>query len=205
VATTEVCATGAAAVDAANRLGYPAVLKVQHPELSHKSDVGGVEVGMPDPAAVAAAAERLLALAPGALVMVQRQHRGLELVVGGIRDPGLGPMVMVGIGGITVELFADTCFAVAPVDAGEATGMWLSLRSAQLLTGYRGSAAVDLTPLAALVVSVGHLLLDNPDVTEVDLNPVMAGPDGYVAVDWRIACASGVTGVKILPPGGEEP
>ncbi len=187
VAMTEVCATTAAAVAAADRLGYPAVLKVQHPDLSHKSDVGGVEIGLRDEAAVRQAADRLRALAPSSTVLVQQQHQGVELVVGGVRDPGLGPMVMVGIGGITVELLADTRFAVAPVDAEEATGMWLSLRGAALLTGYRGSAPVDMTSLAALAVSVGDIVLSNPQVTEIDLNPVLAGPDGYVAVDWRVA------------------
>ena len=198
VAITELCATPAQAVAAANRLGYPAVLKVQHPELSHKSDVGGVDIGLPDAAAVRRSADHLLAIAPGAAVLVQQQHHGLELVVGGLRDPDLGPMVMVGIGGVTVELLADTRFAVAPIDADEATEMWLSLRSAALLTGYRGSDAVDMTSLASLAVSVGDLLLTNPAITEIDVNPVLAGKDGYIAVDWRI-------GTRILPPGGEEP
>ncbi len=198
VAITEICATAAEAAAAANRLGYPAVLKVQHPELSHKSDVGGVDIGLLDDAAVRRAADRLLAIAPGAAVLVQRHHHGLELVVGGLRDPDLGPMVMVGIGGVTVELLGDTRFAVAPLTAEEATEMWLSLRCAPLLTGYRGSDAVDMTSLASLAVSVGDILLTNPAITEIDLNPVLAGKDGYLAVDWRI-------GVRILPPGGEEP
>ena len=198
VAITELCATPAEAVASASRLGYPAVLKVQHPDLSHKSDVRGVDIGLPDAAAVQLSADRLLAIAPGAAVLVQRQHHGLELVVGGLRDPDLGPMVMVGIGGVTVELLGDTRFAVAPLTAVEATEMWLSLRSAALLTGYRGSEVVDMTSLASLAVSVGDILLTNPAITEIDLNPVLAGKDGYLAVDWRID-------VRILPPGGEEP
>ncbi len=203
VVRTEICATAAEAVDAADLLGYPCVLKVQHPALSHKSDVGGVHIGLRDAAGVRQAADRLLAIAAGATVLVQQQLHGLELVVGGIRDPGLGPMVMVGIGGTTVELLDDTCFAVAPIEADEAAAMWLSLRGAALLSGYRGSAVVDMTSLASLVVSVGDLLLANPEVTEIDLNPVMAGPDGCIAVDWRIA--TDAESAKILPPGGEEP
>ena len=198
VAMTEVCQSAEAAVTAAARLGHPAVLKVQHRNLSHKSDVGGVAIGLRDAAEVRQAAERLLTLAPGATLLVQQQQYGVELVVGGIRDPGLGPMVMVGFGGVLVELLVDTCFAVAPIDADEATQMWLSLRAAASLTGFRGGAVVDMKSLAALAVAVGDIMLDNPGVTEIDLNPVLAGPNGAVAVDWRI-------GVRIPPPGGEEP
>ena len=99
VARTELCATAGDAVAAADRIGYPVVLKVEHPDLSHKSDVGGVRTALTDAAAVADAAADLLALAPGATVIVQQQHHGLELVVGAVRDAGLGPVVMVGFGG----------------------------------------------------------------------------------------------------------
>jgi acetyltransferase len=186
VARTELCSSADDAVHAADSIGYPVVLKVEHADLSHKSDVGGVRTSLADASAVASAAVELLALAPGATVVVQQQHYGLELVVGAVRDPGLGPVVMVGFGGIWIEVDPDAGFALAPIDHDDATRLWRSLRKALLLRGVRGGPAADLARLADLAVTVGDLLLSHPELTEIDLNPVLAGPDGYVAVDWRM-------------------
>jgi acetate---CoA ligase (ADP-forming) len=173
-------------VAAADRIGYPVVVKVEHADLSHKSDVGGVRTSLADAAAVASAAVELLVLAPGATVIVQRQHHGLELVVGAVRDPGLGPVLMVGFGGIWLEVDPDARFALAPIDHDDGTRLWSSLRKALLLNGIRGVPPVDVAALAALAVTIGDLMLAHPELTEIDLNPILAGPDGYVAVDWRM-------------------
>jgi acetyltransferase len=186
VARTELCGTADEAVAAADRIGYPVALKVEHPDLSHKSDVGGVRTSLADAAAVASVAAELLALAPGARVIVQQQHRGLELVVGAVRDPGLGPVLMVGFGGTALEVDPDAGFAVVPIDHDEATRLWRSLRKALLLNGIRGAPPVDMAGLAALAVTIGDLMPAHPELTEIDLNPILAGPDGYVAVDWRM-------------------
>jgi acyl-CoA synthetase (NDP forming) len=186
LARTELCTTADDAVAAADRIGYPAVLKVEHPDLSHKSDVGGVRTSLADAAAVRSAAAELLALAPGATVIVQQQHHGLELVVGAVRDSGLGPVAMVGFGGTALEVDPDARFALAPIDHDDATLLWRSLRKALLLNGIRGASPVDLAGLADLAVAIGDLMLAHPELTEIDLNPVLAGPNGYVAVDWRM-------------------
>jgi len=186
VVETVVCADADEAVSAADGFGYPAVLKVIHPALSHKSDVGGVRVGLSDATAVRVAADELLALRPGARVLVQPQAGGVEFVVGGLRDPGFGPVVMVGLGGTAVEVLGDVQFAVAPIDAGYAERMLRSLRGAALLDGVRGAAAVDVAALAGLVVAVGDLLAGVPEIVEIDLNPVLATASGALAVDWRI-------------------
>ena len=107
--------SGAAAA-AADRVGYPAVVKVDHPDLTHKSDVGGVRLGLVGADAVRTAAGDLLALADGAAVLVQHQHQGIELLVGGIRDPEFGAMIVAGFGGVLVEAQRDVQLAVAPVD-----------------------------------------------------------------------------------------
>ncbi len=188
---TEPARSAAAAVAAADRLGYPVVCKVEHPELSHKSDVGGVRLGLADAAAVEAAAAQLLALRPGASVLVQASGSGLEIVVGGLRDPAYGPVVMVGLGGVLVEILGDVAFALAPVTAEYAGTMLRTLRGAAVLDGVRGAPAVDVGALAAVVVAVGELIAGVPDIAEIDLNPVLAGPHGVLAVDWRILRTDG--------------
>jgi len=186
VIETVLCGDAAAAVAAARRLGYPVVLKVDHPDLSHKSDVGGVRLGLVSADAVRSAAADLLALADGAALLVQPQRQGVELVVGGVRDPEFGPVVMAGLGGVLVETRRDIQLAIAPVDAAQAAALLRSLRGAAVLDGLRGGPPVDVGAVAAVITAVGDLMTDNPELSELDLNPVLAGATGCVAVDWRI-------------------
>ncbi len=186
VVETARCDSPAAAVKAADRLGYPVVAKVAHPALTHKSDVGGVRLGLLTSAAVESAAASLLALAEGSAVLVQPQREGLELVIGGIRDPEFGPVVMAGFGGVLVETVRDVRLAVAPLDEAQARSMLGDLRGAAAFGGLRGRPPADLGPVAAMIVAVGHLMAAHPELAELDLNPVLAGPDGSIAVDWRI-------------------
>jgi acetyltransferase len=186
VIETVRCRSAASAAAAAECLGYPVVAKVDHPDLVHKSDAGGVRLGLWSGAEVAEAAAELLGLAAGASVLVQRQHRGIELLVGGVQDPEFGAMVMAGLGGVLVEVERDVQLAVAPVDAGQAEAMLRSLRGAAILGGLRGSPPVDLGFVAETIVTVGDLMVAHPEIAELDLNPVLAGQDGCVAVDWRI-------------------
>jgi acetyltransferase len=186
VVETVLCETAAAAVSAADRLGYPVVAKVAHPGLTHKSDVGGVRLGLGTAAAVRSAADGLLALADGAAVLVQPQREGIELVIGGVRDPEFGPVVMAGFGGVLVESQRDVQLAVAPVDAALAGSLLRSLRGAAVFAGLRGRPAVDLGPVAALIVTVGDLMAGHPELAELDLNPVLVGASAPIAVDWRV-------------------
>ena len=187
VIQTMRCRSAASAAAAADRLGYPVVVKVDHPDLIHKSDAGGVRLGLGNGAEVAEAAAELLGLAKGALVLVQHQHRGVELLVGGVRDPEFGPMVVAGLGGVLVETQRDVQLAVAPVDTGQARVMLSSLRGAAILGGLRGSPPVHLGFVAETIVAVGDLMMAHPEIAELDLNPMLASPDGCVAVDWRIS------------------
>jgi acetyltransferase len=186
VIETVLCGSLEEAAAAARRLGYPAVAKVDHPDLIHKSDAGGVRLGLASAEEVAGAAAELLGLAEGAGVLVQHQHHGVELLVGGIRDPEFGAMVMAGLGGVLAETQHDVQLAVAPVDTGQARAMLSSLRGAAILGGLRGSPPVGLGFVAEIIVAVGDLMAAHPEIAELDLNPVLAGPDGCVAVDWRI-------------------
>ena len=119
-------------------------------------------------------------------VLVQPQLTGVEVVVGGIRDAAFGPVVMVGLGGIWVEALADVAFALAPLSAEEAGELISSLRGYAVLAGGRGGPAVDLAALARVVVAAGNVLATVSEIAALDLNPVLATPDGAVAVDWKI-------------------
>jgi acetyltransferase len=180
------CANADEAGVAAEDLGYPVVAKVLHPTLVHKTESRGVRLDLHDLHAVQAAAADLLALAPGAAVLIQRQATGIEVVIGGLRDPQFGPTVLVGLGGVFVEAIDDVALGLAPLNREDAHGLLTGLRGYPVLTGARGADPVDLDALAAVICAVGDLLVAAPEIAELDLNPVLAGTDGCVAVDWRI-------------------
>ncbi|WP_300007101.1 acetate--CoA ligase family protein [Pseudonocardia sp.] len=178
-ATSTLCRTVDEAVDAAT--SYPVVVKVA--AAAHRTELGGVRLGLADPDQVRAAATDLLAMGP---VLVQPQLSGVEVAVGAMRDPVFGPVVMVGLGGIWVEVLADVAFALAPLGRLEARDLLAGLRGFPLLAGARGAPPVDLDALADVVVGAGNLLLAADDVAELDLNPALATQDGAIAVDWKI-------------------
>ncbi|HEV2786406.1 MAG TPA: acetate--CoA ligase family protein, partial [Solirubrobacteraceae bacterium] len=189
VAEQAVCRSPDTAAAAAERLGFPIAAKLAGGRHVHKSDAGGVRLGLTDAAAVRAAADELLALDPEAHVLVQPMVAGTEIVVGAMRDAGLGPVVMVGLGGVYVEVLRDVAFRLAPLDADEAMEAIASLRGFGLLSGARGRPAVALGAVAATVVAASQLIAALPDVAELDLNPVLASAAGAVAVDVRIVGA----------------
>ena len=180
------CHSPETAAAAAERLGYPVVVKVDHPDLTHKSDVGGVRLGLAGTEAVRTACADLLGLADRAAVLVQRQHAGIELLVGGIRDPEFGAMVVAGFGGVLVETQRDVQLAVAPVDVAYAVTMLRALRGAAVFRGLRGAQPTDLGPVANVIAAVSELMAATPEIAELDLNPVLVTPAACTAVDWRI-------------------
>ena len=180
------CVTVDEAETAAEDLGYPIVGKVLHPSLMHKSDAGGVRVGLLDRAAVRDAAAELISLVRGARVLIQRQAVGTEVIVGGVRDPQFGPAVLVGLGGVFVEAIDDVVLGLAPLRHEDARRLLRGLRGYGMLSGVRGVQSVDLDALSALICAVGDLLAAVPEIAELDLNPVLATASGCVAVDWRI-------------------
>ncbi|NUW44221.1 bifunctional acetate--CoA ligase family protein/GNAT family N-acetyltransferase [Nonomuraea rhodomycinica] len=181
-----------AAAAAAVSLGLPVVLKAAGPV--HKSDVGGVRLGLRTPEEVREAYEEMAARIGPAMTGATVQPMlppGVEIIVGGVNYPVFGPLVMVGMGGVTAELVADQAFRVPPVTTAAATEMIGELRCAPLLHGYRGARPADVAALARQVVRVGRLLEELPEVAELDLNPVIVSPDGAVTVDARIRVAPG--------------
>ena len=187
-----VAADADEAVDAAEAIGFPVVVKVSSPSVTHKSewaDGAGVAVGLESADAVRDAVERIRAAADeqgiDADVLVEEARdvdAGVEVIVGGLRDPSFGPVVLTGLGGVFTEIFEDTSHRIAPIDAAEARAAVEELRSAPLLQGYRGSAPADVDALADAVKAVGDLVAER-DVAEIDANPVLVTADGAVALD----------------------
>lgn len=181
-----------AALAAAKAIGYPVALKIESPDIAHKTDAGVVRLGVTDPKALEIAYAEITAAAAriqpaprvaGALVS-EMVGPGLEMMVGVTQDPQFGPVVTVGIGGVLVELLADVQAGLAPVTPHEARSMIDRLKGRRLLEGYRGSKRVDIEALVDIVVRLSELAADHADrITEVDVNPVILGEKGGIAVD----------------------
>ncbi|MXP65220.1 CoA-binding protein [Roseomonas sp. M0104] len=186
------------AVIAAMGFGFPVVLKGEGAALPHKTEAGVVRLNLRDAAEVRAAHAAILAnadrAAPGAAldgVLVQPMlPAGLEVMLGAHRDPLFGPVVAVGLGGVLVELLADVAVAPAPLSLPQARAMLEGLRGARLFQGFRGSAPVELERLAEIVCRVGELVARHPRIRELDVNPLICGTGGIVAVDGLIALSA---------------
>jgi len=184
-----------AAVAAADALGYPVVVKAESVDIPHKTEAGVVRLNLADAAAVRAACTSVLA-AVGAIdppprlngLLVQPMAPpGIEIMVGARTDPLFGPLVVVGLGGVMVELLHDTALALAPVTASEAETMLRGLKGAALLHGFRGSAPVDVPQLAGIVARLSEFIADHCGVVaEMDVNPIIAAGPRIVAVDGLI-------------------
>ncbi len=186
-----VPATSAAEAEAAAaQIGRPVALKAAG--VLHKTDVGGVRLRLTTPGAVATAyrdmAARLGTSMRGAVVQAMAGS-GVETIAGLVRDPAFGPLVVFGLGGVAAELIGDRTIGVAPLTDRDAADLVGSLRSSALLSGYRGAPPADVAALADLLLRLSLLGEQLPEVAELDLNPVIASPDGIAAVDWRIRLA----------------
>ena len=172
---------------AAAEVGYPVVLKALG--LLHKSDAGGVRVGLADADALAAAWSEMdgRLSPPGYSVEAMAPVAdGIELIVGARRDPRFGPVALVGLGGIYAELLGDVGVALAPLDRGQAVRLLESLQGAALLTGARGRPAVDIGAAADAAVALSQLAAARPDIAEIEVNPLLVTPEGALALDARI-------------------
>ena len=188
------------AVELAERIGYPVVLKISSPDIIHKSDFGGVRINLANAEQVRDAFDlmmlRIQKRAPDAHIrggFVEKMGtRGREVILGMTRDPQFGPMLMFGLGGIFVEVMKDVTFHLAPITADEAMQMLKGTRSYALLKGARGQAPVDLDAIAGALQRISQLATDYPEITELDINPFIVGPVGteaYVA-DARLTLSN---------------
>jgi acyl-CoA synthetase (NDP forming) len=176
--------TRAAALDAAARIGYPVVLKTDEPGIAHKSDVGGVRLGLGGPDAVAAAYDDLSARLGPRVLVCQTAPPGPELALGITRDPALGPLLVIGAGGIFVEIWAERAVLLAPVTRSAALAAVRRLRIAPLLAGARGQPPADMDAIADAITALSRLATDLGDAIEaLDINPLICGPGGAIAAD----------------------
>lgn len=196
VTQTYIARTAEDAVHYAARVGYPVALKIHSPDITHKTDVGGVELNLMDADAVTEAFEGILKRAkqhrPSAhLEGVTVQHMlvapdGRELIIGAKRDPVFGAVLLVGAGGTNAELFHDSALELPPLSENLARRMLKSLQLWPLLEGYRGRPGVNLDRLVEVLMRLSYLVADFPEIVELDVNPLLATPEGAVALDARI-------------------
>jgi len=183
----------AAAETGAAEMGYPVVLKIISPEWLHKSDLGGVVLNVATEAELRHAYKNLQSrfrerTPAGTLegILVQKQVRGIELLLGLKRDPQFGPVLVAGAGGIYTEVLKDVGRALVPVTPEQCADLLQSLKIYPILKGTRGQAGVDMAALVATMVKLSRLAVDYPEIQELDLNPVVADPQGCWCVDCRI-------------------
>jgi acyl-CoA synthetase (NDP forming)/GNAT superfamily N-acetyltransferase len=189
---TQLAGDSGAAARAAAELGCPVVIKAEVPGLLHKSDAGAVRLDLRSPEDVRRCFEDLAVKFAGRLtgVLVQPMVTGgVEVIMGVVQEPVFGPLVVFGLGGVATEVLGDHSARLAPLTGADADAMIRSIRAAPLLSGHRGAPAADLAALSDALLRVSRLAADLPEVAELDLNPVIARPDGVFAVDARIRVA----------------
>ncbi len=194
VVDTKLATSKAAAIAISKQIGFPLVMKIVSPDITHKSDVGGVKLGLKTAKQVGQAYDDILkavkqkqpdAAAEG--VSVQKMARpGVEVIIGMSKDAQFGPVLMFGLGGILVEILKDVSFRIVPLTRRDAREMIREIKGYPLLEGYRGQEAVDISKLEEMLLKVSDFAEQHPEVKEIDLNPVFAYSDGAIAVDARV-------------------
>jgi succinyl-CoA synthetase beta subunit len=176
----------------AGEIGYPVVAKVVSPEILHKSDAGGVKTGIRDAPGLREAMDRFASLDGYEGTLVEETVQGLELIAGAKVDEQFGPVILLGIGGTSVEIYQDTVIRMAPLEPRDVVSMVKGLRAHELLEGYRGADPVDMDALTETLVAFSRLVTELEDrIESVDLNPLICSPDRCVVADARILLASG--------------
>jgi acetyltransferase len=184
------------AIEVAEHIGYPVVLKIHSPDITHKTDVGGVALNLGNADAVRAAFEKMMATAAerrpdahimGATVQQMVTHpNAFELIVGTKKDPIFGAVIMVGMGGVAAEVFRDRALAMPPLNESLARRMLESLKSWPLLQGYRGKPGANIDRLVEILMRFSYLVADYPEIKEFDVNPLLITADDAVALDARV-------------------
>lgn len=197
VVETRLATSKEQALALAKELHFPLVLKISSPDILHKSDAGGVKLGIRNSRQLAKAYDDLLASVsqkhPAAKiegVTVQKMARpGVEVIIGMSQDPQFGPVLMFGLGGILVEILKDVSFRIVPLARRDAREMIREIKGYPLLEGYRGQEPADIPFLEETLLKVSQLVENRPEIKELDINPLFAYKDGAVAVDARVVLA----------------
>ena len=175
------------AIKIARAIGYPVVAKIVSPEIIHKSDVQGVVVGIDNDDLLTQTLHRISKLKGFTGMLIAEMVKGLELIVGAKNDFQFGPMIVLGMGGIGVEIYKDAALRMAPLTAGDFASMTNELKARKLLAGYRGSEPVNMNALKTLLLNFSKMMVDLQEIVEsVDLNPVMCSSKACIIADSRI-------------------
>jgi len=194
VTRIQVARTEEEAVKAAKKIGFPIVLKIVSPQILHKSDAGGVIVGVKDEQGIRDGYKKIIANAKNykadaeitGVLIQEMAPKGTEIIVGSTTDPTFGPTIMFGLGGIFVEVLKDVSFRVVPIDVVDAMEMMDEIKAKKILDGVRGMPPSDRKALADILVKTSRMLEECPEVKELDMNPILAYPDGAKIVDGRV-------------------
>jgi acetate---CoA ligase (ADP-forming) subunit beta len=194
VVDTRLAESEKQAVALAESMGYPVVLKIASPDITHKSDVNGVRVSIKSKEEVIKVYGEIITAAktkfPKAViegVSVQKMARpGVEIIIGMTKDPQFGPVLMFGLGGIFVELLKDVSFRIVPLSRFDAHTMIKEIRGYAMLNGFRGSEAASIPDLEKMILKISDFVASHPEIKEMDINPVFAYKDGATAIDARI-------------------
>jgi acyl-CoA synthetase (NDP forming) len=194
VAETKLATSRKQAGEIGGEIGFPVVLKIASPDIIHKSDAGGVKVGLKNKTEVEKAYGEIMAAAkqkfPKAKIegaAVQKMARpGIEIIVGTFKDAQFGPVIMFGLGGIFVEVLKDVSFRIVPIARRDAAEMIKEIKGYPLLKGYRGTEPAHLPSLEDILMKVSNFVERTPEIKEIDLNPIIAYKDSALAVDARI-------------------
>jgi len=200
-------ATRPAALAAAAAIGYPVVLKTDEPGIAHKSDVGGVRLGLGDPGAASAAYDDLAARLGPRVLVCQTAPPGTELALGVVRDAALGPLLVISAGGVLIEILSERAVLLAPVTRSAAVAALGRLRLAAVLAGTGGQPPADLGAIADAITGLSRLACDLGDALEaLDINPLICGPSGAIAADVLAVPVQGqVPGPQVSSPGRPAP
>ena len=194
VIDTRLAASRPEAVSISEQIGFPVVLKIASPDITHKSDAGGIRLGLETPEQVERAYDEILkatgqkhskARVQG-LSVQKMAAPGVEVIIGMSKDAQFGPVLMFGLGGVFVEILEDVSLRVIPVTRRDVREMLKEIKGYRMLTGYRGLPPVDESKLEDMLLAVADFVTQYPVVKELDLNPVIAYSDGAVAVDARV-------------------
>ncbi len=194
VTAFRVAKTEEEALKFAEDIGYPVVLKIVSPHIIHKSDVGGVVIDLKTPEEVKKAHRKILAnvkkhKADAEIIGILVQEmapKSTEVIVGATKDPQFGPALMFGLGGVFVEILEDVTFRVAPITERDALQMITEVKAYPILKGYRGQPPADIDAIANILLNTSKLVIDHPEIKELDLNPIMVYEKGAKTVDARI-------------------
>jgi acyl-CoA synthetase (NDP forming) len=194
VTKTKLARSKKEAISISKEMGFPVVLKISSPDVVHKSDSGGVKLELANATQVGKAYNEIISSVKQAYPEAQIEGvsvqpmapSGVEVIVGMSKDPQFGPVLMFGLGGILVEVLKDVSFRIVPVTARDAREMIREIKGYPILEGYRGQKPASIPALEKLIVKVSQFIEKNPQIKELDLNPIFAYPDKAIAVDARI-------------------